>query len=158
MRNPYLYLALTGLLLSGCFRKPPQPETALFRDFSLASVVEGMKVPELQSLSGGGGGSESLGDIVRRRRDSNATYKIADREGSKFNEARFITQLKAEVDKVIGASGVRLDGSGSDNDNFHLDYSDQGHTGSLEVFGTRTEGNQFKLWSVMRENTQAVKK
>jgi len=157
MRNPYLYLALTGVLLSGCFRKPPQPETALFRDFSLASVVEGMKVPELQSLSGGGGGSESLGDIVRRRRDSHATYKITEREG-KFDETRFISQLKREVDKVIGASGVRLDGSGSDNDNFHLDYSDQGHTGSLEVFGTRTEGNQFKLWSVMRENTQNVKK
>ena len=153
MRRPYLCVVITVLLLCGCRPKPVAPATDLFQNFSPESIINGMKVAELQSLSSGVGKSESPGDIVRRRRDYYAIYKITEREGSKFDEAGFIAQLKAEVQKVIGAAGVRLDSSGSGSGNFYLDYSDAGHTGSVEVFGTRAEGNQFKLWSVIRENT-----
>jgi len=153
MRTLYFILTMTVLMFSGCFQKPPQPETALFHDFSLETIVSGMKTPELQSVSTGFGKTEALGEIVRRRRDQFGIYKIAEREGSKFDDIRFLSQLRAEVVKIVTSSGMRIDGSGSANDNFHLDYSGPGHTGSLEVFGTRTEGNQFKLWSVIRENT-----
>jgi hypothetical protein len=156
MRYPYVFLAVAILVGVCCSRqKPPAPETALFRDFSLASVVDGMKLPELQSISGGSGGSESLGSVVRRRRDFDLTYKITDHEGSRFDEDKFIDQLKDQTEMLVRAANARLDAGGSGKGSFHVDYSDPGHVGSLEVFGTRAEGNQLRLWGVIRERTES---
>jgi hypothetical protein len=116
-----------------------------------------MNVPELESLSGGSSYSESLGDTIQRRRDFNLTYRIKEREGAKFDEANFIAQLKNEIEKVTRNSDVRIDGGGSSNDSFNFDYSRDGHSGWLEVVGARVEGNQFKLWGVIRENTESKK-
>src|SRR6185437_7067694 len=113
MRNPHLYLDIPVLLVSGSFRKSPPPETALFKSFSLDTIVKGMKVPELRSFSSGSDGSEELGEMVRRQRDQFTLYKVAERKGSKFDDIRFIARLQAEVDKMIGAAGVRLDCSES---------------------------------------------
>ena len=154
MRSSYLLPAVLIVVGSGCsVQKPAKPASTLFRDYSLASVVDGMKLPELQSVSGGEGESESFGATVRRRRDFYGTYKIY--EGSKFDETKFIGQLKDQIEKLVRTANLRVSGSGSSNENFHVDYSDPGHVGSVEVFGTRAEGNLFKLWSVIRESTES---
>ena len=158
MRRIYFCLAVAGLVLGGCsWQKQPGPATTLFRDFSLGSVVERMNVPELKPMSGGGGYSESLGEPVRRRRDFNLVFQIEEREGAKFDEAKFIGRLKGEIENMMGEAGVRENGGGSTNDRFHFDYSGEEHEGSLEVIGARADGNQYKLWGVIRENTRNKK-
>ena len=158
MRSCYLTLFVTGFLLSGCsWQKQPEPETSMFRGFSLASVVERMNVPELKPVSGGGGGSESPGEKTKRRRDFHLTYQIEEREGRKFDGENFISQMRAEVEKAIRESGVRVNGGGSGNDSFHFNYSKEGHEGWLEVVGVRVEGDRFKLWGVLREDAEREK-
>ena len=158
MRRVYLFPAVILFLLPGCSgRKQSETPTALFQGFSLPSVVERMNVPELESMSGDYGGSESLGETVRRRRDFNLTYRVKDVEGEKFDGAKFVGQLKGEVEKVMREFDVRINGSGSANDSFSFDYSEGEHRGWVEVVGARVEGDQFKLWGVIRENTERGK-
>ena len=159
MRNLYFRLFVTVLLISGCAcQKQPEPETAMFRGFSLALVVERMNVPELKPMSGGGGGSESPGEKTRRRRDFHLTYQIQEREGTQFDGEDFISQLRGEVEKALSESGVRVNGGGLDNDSFHFNYSKEGHEGWLEVVGVRVEGERFKLWGMLREEAEKEKK
>lgn len=159
MRSIYLCLVVFLFLAPGCsWRNQSEPSTVMFRGFSLPSVIERMNVPELESMSGDYGGSESRGETVRRRRDFNLTYFIKEREGAKFDEAKFIGQLKAEVEKAMREFDVRIDGGGSSNDRFSFDYSEEEFRGWVEVVGARVEGNQFKLWGVIRENTESEKK
>jgi hypothetical protein len=159
MKGYYLSLFVTVLLLSGCAgQKQPEPETAMFRDFSLASVVERMNVPELKPVSGGKGSSEDTGEKTRRRRDFHLTFQIEEREGTKFNGDSFIFQLKDEIEKVIQDSGVRLNSGGLIGDSLHFDYSKEGHEGWLEIVGTRVEGDRFKLWAMLREVAEREKK
>ena len=159
MTRFYLSLVVILFTLSSCaWEKQTEPATAMFRDFSLPTVVERLNVPELEPSSGGGGSSESLGETVRRRRDFILTYRIEEHEGAKFDGANFIGQLKDEIEREMRASGVRINGGGSGNDSFNFDYSKDEHSGWLEVVGARVEENQFKLWGVIRENTESAKK
>jgi hypothetical protein len=157
MRRFYLCLVVISFLLTGCSRQW-EPSTIVYRSLSLGSIIERMKVPELESMSGDYGGTETKGDTVRRRRDFNLTYRINEREGVKFDEAKFIHQLQAEVEKAIREFDVHIDGNGSSNDTFSIDYSEKGHRGWVDIVTARVEGNQFKLWGVMRENTESEKK
>ena len=158
MRRIYLCLVVISVLLPACSRTQSQPSTVAYQSFSLQSIVERMNVPELESMSGDYGGSETREETVRRRRDFNLTYRIKEREGVKFDEFKFIKQLQAEVEKAIREYDVRIDGSGSSNDTFSIDYSQKEHRGWVDVVAARVEGNQFKLWGVMRENTESEKK
>ena len=153
MRSCSVSLLFTVVLLSGCGSQK-QPETAMYRGFSLASVVERMNVPELTHVSGEVGGTESVEEKTRRRRDFNLTYQIEEREGTRFDDSNFIILLKVEVERVMLESGVRLQGGGSYNDGFHFDYSKEGHEGWLEVVVARVEGDRLKLWGVLRENAE----
>jgi len=117
-----------------------------------------MNVTELKPVSGGGGGSESSGEKTRRRRGLHLTYQIEEREGRKFDEENFISQMKGEVEKVIREYGVRVNVGGSGNDSFHFNYSKEGHEGWLEVVGARVEGDRLKLWGVLREDAEREKK
>lgn len=158
MRRIYLCLIVILFLLPGCsWEKQSEPSTVMFRDFSLPAVIERMNVPELEPMSGDYGGSESREETVRRRRDFNLTYRIKERDGAKFDGVKFIGQLKGEIEKVMRGFDVRIDGGGSGNDRFSFDYSEAGHRGWVEVVGARVEGNQFKLWGVIRENTESEK-
>jgi len=157
MRRIYLCVVVISFVLPGCSRQW-EPSTVLYRSFSLQSIIERMNVPELESVTGDYGGSESKEETVRRRRDFNLTYRIKEREGVKFDQAKFIHELRAEVEKAIRESNVRIDGSGSSNDTFSIDYSEKAHRGWVDIVAARVEGNQFKLWGVMRENTESEKK
>ena len=157
MRRIYLCLIVILFFLLGCSRQW-EPSTAAYRSFSLQSIVERMKISELESMSGDHGGSETKEETVRRRRDFNLTYRINERDGVKFDEYKFIHQLQAEVEKAIREFDVSVESTGSSNDTFSIDYSGKEHRGWLDVVGARVEGNQFKLWGVMRENTLSEKK
>lgn len=159
MRRMYLCLAAILFLLAGCSQRgQSEPSTAVFRGLSLPSVVERMNVAELDPVSGDSGGSESRAETVRRRRDFNLTYRIKERDGAKFDEAKFLGLLRGEVEGVMRGFDARVDGGGSGNDRFSFDYSQAGHRGWVEVVGARVEGNQFKLWGVIREHTESEKK
>lgn len=158
MRRTCLCLAVSLFLLAGCSGpKQSESSTAVFLELSLPSIIERMNVPELEAMSGDHSGTESRGETVRRRRGFNLIYRIKEREGARFDEARFISQLKGEVEKAMQDSGVRINGGGSGNDSFSFDYSKEEHQGWMEVVGARVEGNQFKLWGVIRENTESEK-
>ena len=152
MRKAIHYLAVVLVLFSGCYHaKPPLPETPFFRDFSLVSVVERLRLAELKPQSGDEGKSEAFGEPLRRRRNFSETYLIDEQSGARLDQAKFINQLNVEIQKLIGDSGLHLDGRSSGENNFQLDYSQGGYMGSLDVAGTRAEGNRFKLWAVIRE-------
>ena len=164
MRHIFLLACIAGLLLSGCSRQPqPRTESSLVRDFSLGAVIERMNVPELKPMSSGSGGSSGTGQssssgstqpgqTMRIRRDFQLVYQVEEQTLGGFNGDYFISQLRNEVEKVVAESGLHITGSGSSNDSFHFDYSEDGREGWLEVFGARAEGGKYKLWGVIREN------
>ena len=154
MRRLPLCLVIIGLALSGCSRqqRSAEPETRFFRDFLVAELVSRVKSPELKQGSSDFGSSSAPG--VRRRRDFNVLYAIEEREGKRFDEVGFIMKLKAEAERAAADAGVRLHDGGVSGTAFHFGYSDEDHEGWLEVVGTRMEGNQYKLWCVIREATK----
>jgi len=158
MPRIYFCLAVIVFLLAGCSRKQSEPSTVMFRSLSISSIIEHMNVAELESMSGDYGGSSTRGETPRRRRDFNLTYRIKESEGVRFAETKFIGQLKGEVEKAMREFDVRIDAAGSANDSFNFDYSEKEFRGWVEVVGARVEGNQFKVWGVIRENTEAEKK
>jgi hypothetical protein len=156
MRRFLLCLLVAGSALSGCHgqKQPPDAETKLFRDFSLDELAERVKPPQLKLPSSGVGSSASQ---TRRRRDFNLTYLIDEVEGAKLDEADFMTRIKVEAESVIAGAGVSRHGGGTSGDGFHFDYYDEDHEGWVEVKGTRMEGNHYKLWGVIREQTKNAK-
>jgi hypothetical protein len=153
MRRFFFCLVIAGLAFSGCSeQKQPDSETKLFREFSLGKIAERIHSTELKGSSGSSGFSSSTG--ISRRRDFSLTYMIEQREGAKFDEVGFITKLKVETERVLDDAGVRRDGGGLSGDAFNLDYSNEDHEGWVEVVGTRMEGDQYKLWGVIRESTK----
>lgn len=156
MRCLFFCLVIAGFALSGCSAgRQPDAETELFRDFSLDKLVRQIPSPALQWSSGGGGSSSSPG--VSRRKDFSLTYVIDEGGGAKFDEVGFISKLKAEAERAADDAGVRRGGGGLNGDAFNLHYSNDGHEGWVEVVGTRMEGNRYKVWGVIRENTKSVK-
>jgi hypothetical protein len=156
MRRLFLCLVIIGFTLSGCSRqKGLEPETGFFRDFTVAEIVSRMKESELKPGSSDFGSTSSPG--IRRRRDFNFVYAIEEREGAKFDEVSFIMKLKAEAERAAYDAGVRINDSGVRGNAFHFGYSNEEHEGWLEVTGTRMEGNQYRLWGVLRESTKNAK-
>jgi len=160
MMKILLHLLLSGLIVfSGCyFEHQPPAATTFFRDFSLSSTVQRMQVHELQPQSGEDGKSEAFGEPVRRRRNTGVTYLIVEQAGAKFNDKAFIDQLGAEIEKMIRESGLRIDSRSLGTDNFQIDYSQPGYTGSLDIAATRAGTSQFRLWAVLREEVREKRK
>lgn len=158
MRNFFFCLVIAGVVISGCiWQQPMQPESNFFRGFSLTQTVEKMKVPELQFRSGGNSSGASPGETTNHRQDFNLVYKIEERNETRFDETKFISQLKDAIEKEMNAAGVRENGSGTGNESLDFDYSKENHEGWIEVIGARVEGNEYKLWCVIRERTKKAK-
>ena len=156
MRHFFFLLVVAGLAFAGCSgRKSPDPETRLFREFSLAEAVGRVSPPELSGPSGSSGYSSSPG--VSGRKDFSLTYMIGEAGGAAFDEGGFIRKLKAEAERAADDAGVRRGGGGSSGDAFHIDYSDADHEGWIEVVGARVEGGRYKVWGVIRERVRSAK-
>jgi hypothetical protein len=162
MRRFFFCLVIAGFTLSGCsWQKQPDSETKLFRDFSLAEIVERVHASELKpgpSGSGWSGSSEFSSSPGIRRRGFTLIYTIEEREGTKFDEDSFIKKLYVESQRVTDEAGMQMNGSGMSYDHFNFDYSTEDNEGWVEVIGTRVEGNQYKLWAMIRESTKGAKK
>jgi hypothetical protein len=156
MKMRHLFFCLiVGILFAGCTgRAAPEPESRLYQEFALGKIVKRMAIPGLQHESGGSGASDSPG--IKRRKDFSDTYMIDEAPGARFNEAQFMMQLRLEMQKLADDSGARRQSEGFSGDGFNFDYSTGHHEGWVEVVGARTEGNRFKIWSVIRENTKHV--
>ena len=159
MRLFLICLIVAGLALSGCSgQKQPYPDTPLlysetkfFRAFSLNNIVEQLHPPKLTGPSGNHSESSSP---FHRRKTFNFTYLIEEGEGTKFDEVGFIARLKAEAEKIADGAEVRTSSGGGSEGAFSLNYYDENHEGWVEVVGTRIEGNKYKLWCVLIENTK----
>ncbi len=153
MKHFLFNLVVVGFALFLCScRHSENPETVLFRDFNLGATVEKMNVAQLRPQTGGSGASTAIGETTERRRGFDLEYLLDESNGERFDEIGFLNELKAKLAEKIANAGVRTDGAGSTNDNFYYNYSKDKKKGSIEVIGTRVEGNKYKLWCVMRES------
>jgi hypothetical protein len=156
MRHFFFLLIVAGLVCVGCSgRGSPDPETKLFREFSLSEIVGRVSAPELSGASASNGYSSSPG--VSGRKDFSITYMLGEGGGAAFDEGSFIRELKAEAERAADDAGVRRGGGGSSGDAFHIDYSDAGHEGWIEVVGARVGGDRYKVWGVIRERVKSAK-
>jgi|SRR5215813_519315 len=151
-----LHLLLFGLVVfSACYPgKQPLTETSLFRDFSLSLIIRNMQIPELQPQSGNDGESESFGDPVRRRRNSDVTFLLVNTPEAKFDDDKFLKQLGLEIEKAIAEAGLHVDSRSSSPETLQIDYSRPGYTGSLDVAASKAGTSQFKVWAVLREEAR----
>jgi hypothetical protein len=156
MKIFFLYLFIAVVMFFCSCQRHSKPETDFFRDFSLGKIVEKMNVPELKPLSGGGGTATSNEEeATARRSDFYLEYRIQEPEGERFDEERFLTGLRLEIENKIAESQIRTKGTGISGNSFNYDYSKDNNKGWLEIVGARLEGNKYMLWCVLREEAGA---
>lgn len=133
-------------------QKPVPPPTDFFRNFNLGELVDQMKIPEFRSLSGGSSASTAIAETTGYRRDSSINYRIEEQSGKRFDKDQFLAKLKAEVAERIKQAGIRPDELESTSDRFGFNYSTGTNNGWIGIIGVRLEGDEYKLWCMIREN------
>jgi hypothetical protein len=146
-----LVIAGSALYLCAC-QNSEIPETAFFRDFNLGATVERMNAVQLHPKTGGGGTTTAIGETTERRRNFELEYLLNDRSSEPFDETVFLNELKAEIAKQIRDADIQVNSAATNGDVFHFNYLTKENTGSVEVVGTRVEGNRYNLRSVVRES------
>lgn len=156
MKQFIFYLVIIGIVLFCSCQNQPEAKLAsdFYRDFNLEIVIRKMNVPELQPSGSLGSSGESTGATTDYRRNFSLTYEIKEQDGKKFDEEKFFSELKSEIAKKIGETGIRNISTGSNDSNFYFSYSEDKNKGWLEVVGARLEGNRYKLWCLMREEAR----
>ncbi len=152
MKIFFLYLIVAvAMLVSSCERQP-KPETNFFRDFYLGEIVEKMNVSGLKRKYSVGDKGTANRKITERQSSYYLEYDIEEQAGEKFDEESFWDNLDIKIRNKIKESGARGGGGGSSNKSFSYTYSKDNNRGSLDVVGTRLEGNKFMLWYFIRES------
>lgn len=156
MRHFSFYLIIAGIVLFCSCQNQPEARLAsnFYRDFNLGKIIEEMNVPELQSSGSSGSSGHSTGATTDYRRSFSLTYEINEQDGKKFDEEKFFSELKSEIAKKIGETGIRIYNTGSNDSNFYFSYLEDKNKGWLEVVGARLEGNRYKLWCMIREEAR----
>jgi hypothetical protein len=155
MKTRLLPLLLAAAALSACSITPgpPPAETRFVRDFSLGEAVAALGVPQLQGFHAGSSYEQSPGSTARYRRSFELVYHLDEAPGAPFNDPAFFAGLQGEIVKAARAAGVRLTGGGASTESIQFGYeTPEGHVGSVDVFGTRAAGGQYKLWGVIHES------
>lgn len=157
MKQFILYLVFIGIVFFCSCENQPEAELAsnFYRDFNLDVVVRKMNVSELQPSRSLGSSGQSTGETAGYRRNFNLTYEIKEQIGKRFDEEKFFNELKSEIAKKIGETGIRINNTGSNDGNFYFNYSKDKNKGWLEIFGARLEENRYKLSCVIREEAIA---
>lgn len=155
MKSYYLYLIFVGIALLCSCQRQAKPSTDFFRDFNLGGIVEQMNASEFRPTVGGSGTSTSIGESTKYRRDFGLEYRIEDQFGKRFDEEKFLGELKDEVAKIIKKTGVHEEGFGSSRDSFYFNYSKDKNNGWIEIIAARLDGNKYKVWCMIRENAQS---
>jgi hypothetical protein len=154
MRRFFCCLILAGFTFYGCSRQSqPESESGMFQNFSSGKIVEQAHAPELK-FAWGTGGYTSWPPDRRLQRTFSDIFNIEERDDAKFDEEGFMRRLKEETERLAEKSGVRVNGGGTTNDRFEVGYSNAERDGWLQVIGTRAEGHQYKLWTIIRENAK----
>lgn len=135
----------------GC-QKPVPPPTDFLRTFNLGQVVEHMEIPEFRAVSGGGSASTAIAETTCYRRDSSIIYRIEEQSGKEFDKDHFLAKLKAEIAERIKQVGMRSDELESTSDSFGFNYSTATNDGWIGIIGVRLEGDEYKLWCMIREH------
>jgi hypothetical protein len=149
----FVYLVVIGaVLLCSCQNQPKKESaTEFYQNFNLEEIVKKIDIPQLQSFVSGGSSSTSSGEIAGYRRNFSIVYQVKEQDGERFDEKKFLEELKLEIEAKMAEAGIRAYGKGSGESSFYFDYSKDENKGWLEVIGARLEGNRYKLWWVIRE-------
>lgn len=125
MKQFILYLVVIGIVFFCSCQNQPEAKLAsdFYRDFNLEIVVRKINVPELQPSGSSGSSGHSTGATTNYRRNLSLTYEIKEQDGKGFDEEKFFNDLKSEIAKKIGETGIRINSTGSNDSNFYFSYS-----------------------------------
>ena len=156
MKQFIFYLVIAGIIFfCSCRNQSEALATDFYRNFNLGEIVEKINAPQLQSSGGGGGSTTSSGETTEQRRHFSITYHLKEQDSERFDEKKFLNELKFEIENKMNEAGIRVNSKGSGDSIFYFTYSKDQNEGWLEVVGARLEGNKYKLWCVMREDAKA---
>ncbi|HYP28826.1 MAG TPA: hypothetical protein VE262_19090 [Blastocatellia bacterium] len=117
--------------------------------FSLIETIKRMNVQGTEVTPGST--TASVGDLSPFRHDFDLEVIIEESMADRFDEDGFLSRLKEEITREVNNSCVKVNGSGSGNNNFNIDYHTGKHHGWVEVIGARTEKNKYRVWCIIRE-------
>ena len=159
-QNPLLAPIVLVLLCASCLG--PR-ETSFYSKFSTRDLVERNQAPaglKCEPLGGGanGAGIHSWGGgLGGGHFDSHKSDSFACRFGadSTFDEARLISGLKADTQRLLRESGLQITDSGSSGPaNFFFAYTEKNLIGRIEISGKAAETNHYVEVDGKRINSQ----
>jgi hypothetical protein len=133
-------------------------ETSFFSNFSIRQLIErnNSSAGLTCGPTGGGGGIGSFVGINSggRHYDSHKSDSFACRLTSNeaFDETRFFSALKVDVERALHDAGVQITESGSDSPTrFYFAYAQKNVRGHVQVTGTRM-GNNYNVRADLDES------
>ena len=154
----FVFLIILFVLVFTSCKVEEKSSSILFQNFNLEELIKKISTTELKSLGGSGSNSTSNGKEGEYRRSFNLDYRIEEQNDKKFNESRFLGELKSEVAKKLGEAEMYINGVGAGDGSFYFNYSKGSNKGWIEVVGVRLEVDKYRLWCVVRESVDFVEK
>jgi hypothetical protein len=151
MKRNNLCIATVSLVLIGCYSNRIHPTSNFMSNFSIEKIIEEMKVSELQQVESPKTGTSVGGDPSEHRRYIEIRYVIKESPLNRFDEKRFLSELKERVEKKTSDLTDSTSGAGGGGDNFYLSYKNGSNFGSIDVIGSRVEGDRYKIWCIINE-------
>ncbi len=158
MQRIILAIILTTILVSACRftsnQSTPQQilRSKFYTEFSLYNTINRIPTKTLQcsgtfGTSDGGVSAKDKMDVFTQQSALNCQVK----EGESFDEADFMNKLKAEIEKEIISSGVRVGGAGVFGSAFYYGYEGDNTYGWIDVVVMKGEGSRYRFSYTLRE-------
>ena len=147
----FTILLSISLICSVSCRSQMKSPSPFLESFSLAETVKRMNVAEVGILSGGSSGGTSAGAPTSRRKEYDDLFNIVESKIENFDESDFLSKLNLQLGNEISNAGLKITGSGTGGDSFHIDYEGSQFKGGIDVIGIRTEKDKYRVWCVVRE-------
>ena len=154
----FTILLIISLICSVSCRSQMESPSSFLKSFSLAETVKRMNVAEVGILSGGLSGTTSAGTPTSRRNEYDDLFNIVESKIENFDESDFLAKLNQQLGNEISNAGLKITGSGSGADSFHIEYGSSQFKGGIDVIGIRAEKDKYRVWCVVRELAFGEKK
>ena len=147
----FTILLIISLICSVSCRSRMESPSPFLKSFSLAETVKRMNVAEVGILSADSSATASAGAPTSRRKEYDDLFTIVESKIENFDERYFLLKLNQQLGNEISNSGLRITGSGTGGDSFHIDYESSQFKGVIDVIGIRAEKDKYRVWCVVRE-------
>jgi hypothetical protein len=164
MKRIVLFIVFPALLLipNGCKAFMNFASSSFLSNFSLEELVKKNRSPSGMicakgGMGGGGGGGSSVG---RKQSSSNKSSSFSCQiSDDSFDEAAFITSLKADVEQEINRSGATITNRGSsDPSGFYFEYRESDVHGRISIEGKKSGAKYYSLEARLNERSGAESK